>query len=202
MRTRQRRRDHPRRRLFAEALLATFFATMPLNSMATGLDADDLPTAVVRVDNIAPVSAENLRFAEARATEVFVRAGAHVRWMDEDSAVRERIRPPYTIVLVSGEENARAPLLIADALGFADPQVHRAHVFCDRIEVVSARSRRSPASILGDVMAHELGHLLLPPPGHSTGGIMRSNVDTRLQAIETFTRAQAREIVLRLRQGP
>jgi hypothetical protein len=27
---------------------------------------------------------------------------------------------------------------------------------------------------LGDVIAHEIGHLLLPPPAHSANGIMRA----------------------------
>ncbi len=64
------------------------------------------------------------------------------------------------------------------------------------------RSRRSPAIILGDVMAHELGHLLLPLPGHSPSGIMRRGVDLQLRAMETFTTSQALEILSRLRQAP
>jgi len=32
-------------------------------------------------------------------------------------------------------------------------------------------------SILALAMAHEIGHVLLPPPGHSTSGIMRPTRD-------------------------
>jgi hypothetical protein len=57
-------------------------------------------------------------------------------------------------------------------------------------------------SILGDVMAHELGHLMLRPPGHSLDGIMRPNVPVRPRSLDTFTKSQAREILLRLSQLP
>ncbi len=198
---RQRGRRHPRR-LAVEAVLAMLIAGTSPSSMAKTVDADDLPTAVVRVDNIAAVPARNLQFAEDRAAEVFGRIGVRVRWIDEDSAIREHLSPPFTVVLVKEGENARPAALPEGALGFADPQVHRAHVFYDRIEALKGRSRRSTAIILGDVMAHEIGHLLLPPPGHSADGIMRRGVDTNLRAIETFTKFQAREILSRLRQLP
>ena len=200
--TRHTRRDHHRRQLVLWSVMTILIATLPVSAMAQKVDAGDLPTVVVRVDNLVAVSAENLQVAEARAAEVFAKAGVGVRWMDEDSAVRDRIRPPFTIVLVRGEKNARSFVLNGDTLGFADLQVHRAHVFYDRIEALNARSRRSPASVLGDVMAHELGHLLLSPPGHSVDGIMRSSVETRLRALDTFTRAQAREILFHLRPVP
>ncbi|PYQ76467.1 MAG: hypothetical protein DMG04_03735 [Acidobacteria bacterium] len=32
-------------------------------------------------------------------------------------------------------------------------------------------------SMLALAMAHEIGHVLLPPPGHSTSGIMRPTRD-------------------------
>jgi hypothetical protein len=51
-------------------------------------------------------------------------------------------------------------------------------------------------------MAHELGHLMLPSPGHSPDGIMRRGVDIEIGPVETFTTSQAREILFRLRQVP
>jgi hypothetical protein len=199
--TRQRGRKHSRR-LAAAAMLAILIGAISPSSIAKTLDTDSLPVVLVRVDNIAMVPADMLEFAEDRAADVFRRIGAGVRWIDQDSLIREHVKPPFTVVLVNAAGNARQALLVEDTLGFADPQVHRAHVFYDRIEALTARSRRSPASILGDVMAHELGHLMLPPPGHSPDGIMRRGVDIEIGPIETFTTSQAREILFRLRQVP
>jgi hypothetical protein len=81
-------------------------------------------------------------------------------------------------------------------LAFAFPE--RAHVLYDRVDALRARSDRSTAGILGDVIAHELGHLMLPTPGHSLRGIMRRDVETHVRPIETFTWPQARRIVARL----
>jgi hypothetical protein len=164
--------------------------------------ADDSPTAVVRVDNVALVRADDLQFAEGRAAAVFGAIGAHITWVDEDSAVRTGVRAPFTLMLVNVEKVTGPASLLVDALGFADPQVRRAYVFQDRIQALNVRSPPSIPSILGDVMAHQLGHLLLPLPGHSPDGIMRPGVHLELRATDTFTKSQAREILSRLRQVP
>jgi hypothetical protein len=53
--------------------------------------------------------------------------------------------------------------------------------------------------MLGDVIAHELGHLMLPP-GHSNFGIMRRALDMTTRRLETFTNAEAKEIRERVRR--
>jgi len=56
---------------------------------------------------------------------------------------------------------------------------------------------RDVVTVLGDVMAHELGHLLLPP-GHSSIGIMRPQIDMMSRTLATFTKDEAAEIRRRL----
>jgi hypothetical protein len=162
------------------------------------------PTAVVRVDHEAAVSASELQVAEGRAAEVFRRIGTRVTWVDEETAIREEILAPYTVVVMVGrpwhDDGGRARL-VDNALGLAAPAAHRAHVYYDRVVAMQGGSRRSIGSILGDVIAHELGHLLLPPPSHSFTGIMRPNVSFDWP-IETFTEAEARQIRSQLRQAP
>jgi hypothetical protein len=57
--------------------------------------------------------------------------------------------------------------------------------------------------ILGYAIAHELGHLLLPPNSHSVGGIMRASLDMKLAAAQRlrFTGDQGRLIVAALPQN-
>ena len=181
------------------AILAVLFALSAVNADAS--DQTMTPTAVVRLDNLALVPTDSLDFAESRAAEVFSRIGVRVTWIDEDTAFREHLRPLFTVVVINSGVQLAARPAVVDALGFADPSVSRAHVIYDRVESLTARSPRSAASLLGDVIAHELGHLLLPSGRHSARGIMRSGVDVLLHPLETFTDPQARQIVSRLTGG-
>jgi hypothetical protein len=49
-----------------------------------------------------------------------------------------------------------------------------AFVFRDRVTHVARERQQDVARVLGYAMAHEMGHLLLPYPAHSTNGIMRA----------------------------
>ena len=181
------------------AILAILFAVSAVDAEAS--EPADTPTAVVRLDNVALVPSNYVEFAESRAAEVFSRIGVLVTWIDEDTAFREHLKPPFTVVLINSGVQLVARPAVVDALGFADPSVSRAHVVYDRVEALTARSPLSVASLLGDVIAHELGHLMLPSPRHSARGIMRSGVDVHPRALETFTDPQARQIVSRLTVG-
>jgi hypothetical protein len=146
------------------AVLVLLFALSAVDAAAS--DQTGTPTAVVRLDNVALVPADSLDFAESRTAEIFSRIGVRVTWIDEETAFREHLRPPFTVVVINSSVQLLARPSVVDALGFADPSVSRAHVIYDRVEALRARSPRSLASLLGDVIAHELGHLMLPsaPP--------------------------------------
>lgn len=79
------------------------------------------------------------------------------------------------------------------------PSVRRAWVFWDRIEGAGAQNT-ALGLLLGYVMAHELGHLMLSSPAHSLRGIMRAQAPMQMRATETFPKLQAREILSRLQQ--
>jgi hypothetical protein len=171
-------------------------------STARSLNEEDQPTIVVRVDNLAGVPADIVQFAENRAAAIFGRIGARIRWIDQETAIREGIRARFSVVLVNAQNSVGRASVFVEALGLADPTVRRAHVFYDRAAALNVRATRTIPSLLGDVMAHELGHLLLSPPGHSSDGIMRPGVEVKLWALETFTKSQALEVMSRLRQLP
>jgi hypothetical protein len=65
--------------------------------------------------------------------------------------------------------------LLLDVLGTAYPDEkgagYFAYVFYDRIQELAQR-RRLGHALLADVMAHEIGHLLLGSTSHSASGIM------------------------------
>jgi hypothetical protein len=46
------------------------------------------------------------------------------------------------------------------------------------------------ARVLGRVLAHEIGHQLLPAQGHSASGLMRATLDYKEPAPPAFTTTQ------------
>ena len=187
--------DFRRRAGYVAAALLLAFSSRILvaEPVATG----DLPAIVVRVDNLVGVLPDDLQFAEGRTSEVFARIGARIRWIDQEESASQHITPAFTVV-VENAEGKGASLLI-DALGLAHPGVRRAYVFYDRIAALNVGTTRTIPSLLGDVIAHELGHLMLPLPGHTADGIMRPEVETKSWHVKTFTKPQAREVLSRVR---
>ena len=51
-----------------------------------------------------------------------------------------------------------------------------ASVLVDRVENVAIRMNQNVGALLGVAMAHEIGHLLLPPNSHSPG-VMAAKID-------------------------
>ncbi len=182
----------------ARVIIAIVVVAGARTAAAQNANARDLPAIVVRVDNLAGVLPPDLLFAEDRAASVFAEIGIAIQWVAVDGIVRDGIRAPFTIVIVNAEKNSGRAALFVDALGLADARIRRAHVFYDRVAELNVRTVRTIPSLLGDVIAHELGHLLLAPPGHSAGGIMRPALETKSWALQTFTPSQAREIRSRL----
>ena len=184
----------------AGSLGAAILLVLSCGLQASGPAATpDLPAIVVRVDNLVGVLADHLQFAEERASEVFARIGARISWIEQEESVSQHITPSFTVVLENAEGKGAGTSRFVDALGLAHPGVRRAFVFYDRVAALNVGSRRTIPSLLGDVIAHELGHLMLAPPGHSWDGIMCPGLETKSWAVKTFTKPQAREVLSRIR---
>ena len=79
-------------------------------------------------------------------------------------------------------------------LGFAAKRPAVAYAYYNRVIEQSLLYPIDARVLLGRVIAHELGHVLLPPNSHSLLGIMRGNIDLGLEKPDRFTRDQARVI--------
>jgi hypothetical protein len=153
----------------------------------------------VRVDNQAGVDARVLKFAKARANQVFASSRVHIDWIDETDATAHRLPAPFTLMIMAegpAKRMAAEEGLQDDVMGQSAPLAGRAYIYFSRI-VESAHAPRDTIIHLGDVLAHELGHLLLPP-GHSSFGIMRASVDSKTRYLQSFTDAETRAIRQRL----
>jgi hypothetical protein len=89
-------------------------------------------------------------------------------------------------------------------MGFAESGTSAATILYDRVDHFARRYHIKREVLLGYGIAHELGHLLLPPNSHSPAGVMRSNLDLQLASAKRlrFTSEQAASILERLEASP
>lgn len=172
-------------------------------------------TLTFRVYNYAHVHRNMLSNSEQIASAIFEEAGIGTAWVDCPLSATEASLYPdceramgrtdlvVKIVPHSMEEKLSFP---GEALGFAEPcpdgPACEISAFYQRIEDVATSQYRIDR-ILGHVIAHEAGHVLLGPNAHFPVGIMRgiwSPEDFRLISLGfsmDFTDGQRR----RLRAG-
>jgi hypothetical protein len=96
-----------------------------------------------------------------------------------------------TVVIVSGAGIERFmstnPGLPTSVLGVAPDHTGRVYLFWDRIVALGRRNHVRPDRVLGRVLAHEIGHHLLPAKGHSAVGVMRASLDYQSAEPPTFS---------------
>jgi hypothetical protein len=171
-------------------------------ALAAGQKGDPEPRITVRVDDKASVQGAVLKLAEARAAQIFAMSGVKVDWIDGEGANRLKIVAPYTILLMAeapAELKAAMEHLGTDVMGQGAPFIGRAYIYYNRVLQLRPIPPRDLISTLGDVIAHELGHLLLPP-GHSSVGIMRPSINMTSRRFETFTEEEAAQLRSLLRE--
>ena len=143
----------------------------------------------ISVHNYADVPTHLLAAAEDQARQIFRRAGLDTFWLNcSPKLERQKLQPAscyfsdtthLTLKISPHAMNAQVRNRL-DILGTAYPDEkgagYFAYVFYDRIqEIVQQRSLGH--ALLADVMAHEIGHLLLGSPSHSASGIMCAHWD-------------------------
>ena len=135
------------------------------------------PQITVSVRSSPQISDSQLIDAEKTASRVFEKAGIVIRWMN--SANRDAdtldVSPAPTDLSVQLLPHSRN--LSDDAFGvsFLDASggVY-ADIFLDRVQRLHALDPRiSSSRLLGTVVAHELGHLLLGQHSHTERGLMQ-----------------------------
>jgi hypothetical protein len=140
------------------------------------------PAVSISVHDYADVPSPLLAAAEEQAMEIFRRAGLATVWRN-CSPKLEKVEPRscyfsdtthLTLKIRRHAMNAKVRDRI-DVLGTAYPDEkgtgYFAYVFYDRVQELAQRQGLGHA-LLADVMAHEIGHLLLGSTSHSTSGVM------------------------------
>ena len=158
-------------------------------SREPGEESASRPRITVRVWDQGDFDAGVLGAAEMVVDHIFAKAHVTVSWrhctpsgVEHDSECLEPQGPDEASVRVIDRrtaENARESLLAGRAVRSSVWEGSGlVYVYRDRIEAVSQKADIPVSVILGTVITHEIGHLLLPR-GHSALGIMRGEVDLR-----------------------
>jgi hypothetical protein len=154
--------------------------------------SDDAPDVHVEILDYSQAGA-NLVVAREELRKIYERAGIRLL-MTTTYGPQPPIQDVVQIVVLSGPMSERmrmADRLPQTVMGHAGIAARRVYVFFDRIVENTARENR--AVMLGRVMAHELGHVLIGESGHSVDGIMQAhlNLDALLSPPLLAEQAQA-----------
>jgi hypothetical protein len=167
------------------------FAAVPLFVLTTCIllgptpaSAAENPQLHALVYNDAQVSPETLTGAEQRAAEIFSQAGFDVNWvncthLDSDSEASgcNVVEGPGNLVLriISHVASSTSDVAFGVAFLGLDGTGRYSDVFWNRAQELHTNSNVDIAGILGSVIAHEMGHLLLGSNAHAISGIMRAH---------------------------
>lgn len=171
----------------ATIVLAACVSLSPSASIfAKSHKGENQPAIRVGVYNDAHVDRLELYDAEHQASGLFAEAGVKITWLDyshkqrsfhcqpEDSSADFllRIASAFGTTPQNSGSDALGQSMIPPA-GYGYVPCGKASVFYDRVMAFASVWAPNSREILGDAMAHELGHLLLGTR-HSSRGIMKA----------------------------
>jgi hypothetical protein len=154
----------------------------------------------IRDEVVAP--AATLQEAREVAGRIFREIGVEVVWLSPEdargraAALDETRRPAFLRSL----HTIRIVPAAGRGLGSATLETRQARVGYPAILRQAAATGASPGLLLGHVMAHELGHLLIGRTSHTATGLMAATLDTvrARQGRLGFSAAEREAILSRL----
>jgi hypothetical protein len=154
--------------------------------MVTSASAEPTRDVLIRMNNGHIVPASILLPAQGIATRVLAQAGIRARWGKtadsgppaEMNECRDRHLNVIDITFLAKAPANQSLVHMATASPFASGGM-RIRVFWDRIlDAHPADGSSVQRSLLGHVLAHEIGHILIGSKEHSPSGLMKANWTT------------------------
>lgn len=146
--------------------------------------ADPQQTLSIRLYNDAGVDPRTLHWATVETDRLFRSAAIQITWQQLSGATAEPVacsasdRPTHVVMrLIPKAPTSASPGALAVARPFA-PTGTQVLIFCDRVELLAPFANAPLYVILGEAMAHEIGHVLLGSVEHSIGGLMEAHWST------------------------
>jgi hypothetical protein len=156
------------------------------SALVAAEDRGPFPLVVV-VDDKAQILPRVLDQAEKEAARIYWQAGVKAEWLTPSALTRssgddENLPPArqvFTVRLIiqahlRATRTSTSAFLMGAAPATSDDCGGAVYVFYDQVSGFSNVQRMDSALVLGTVIAHEIGHLLLRHDGHSEG-LMRAS---------------------------
>ena len=157
-------------------------STLLVCVFAAALQAETpFPTIMVRIYDMADADSEAIARAQAEAAEIFTRTGVTLDWADCTVAYRDpkcgQVKGPAAVNLRLMQSSAAPAELPEGVFGFALMSTkggfaRTANIYYDRAGAIADGRKYRHAVVLGAMIAHEIGHLLLGQGSHSKYGLM------------------------------
>lgn len=154
-------------------------------------DEDErLPVRIVVYD-YAQLPPDVLAQAKTVVSKVFAGIGVDAAWMDvaeftrempSENAARQAFVHSVVQVNVISPDMHKMLGRKNGVLGGAGSGTRRVWIAFERIQEAARLAQADVSDVLGYVIAHEIGHVLMPPGGHALTGLMRHGVDLTLIA--------------------
>ena len=167
--------------------------TVTMFTAGQALAAEDEARIVIHVDNYARILRADRGAAEDEVTRIYAKAGVHIVWATaNDKAVAPGLHVRVQLLPTDMAMRwIRTERLDDTVLGRAARGAGYAYIFTHRIASLALRHSDDFRRLLGLVIAHEVGHLVLPIYSHSDNSIMRANIGVRSKSFQDFTPEQA-----------
>ena len=160
-------------------------------SIAEAAESGQPRTIELQMRSDARVPTQLLDDSRDIVTRIFASAGLAVRWTDT--------APQFTVTIVPqvlGYARASSPVM---GIARRSSDGLMVQVFFRQVQDFARTYRVDLSTILAYVIAHEVGHLLLPGGAHSPTGLMQAGWDRvvvreAVRDLLTFTEAEASRI--------
>ena len=160
-------------------------------------------TVVAHVSNYAAIQPDGMAAAAREAARIYEAIGVRILWVLGPEPPPDACGLPLRVLLLSRNgvkqlEVSRKQALGETVFGFITRETGRAYILTHRILDMTRRYGDDYRRLLGQTIAHEVGHLLLPSDSHADRGIMQAHLGVRAYSASYFTPEQGAAIRARL----
>ena len=158
-------------------------------------------TIVAHVSNYAAIRPDNLATAEREAARIYEAIRVRILWVPGPETRPDPCGFPLHVLLLSRDmelQLSRTQALGDTVFGFITRETVSAYILTHRLIELARRYSDDFRRLLGQTIAHEVGHLLLPTNSHADRGIMQAHLGVRAYSASYFTPEQGVAIRARL----
>jgi hypothetical protein len=151
-------------------------------------------TVVLHVTDYAGTAPAELADAQERVTRFYARIGVRLAWTDGSAQLAARDGALHLDVWILSDEMVERKGVSTGSFGDASRVARRAYLYHPRMVAHARRTGGAAERVLALVLAHEIGHMLLPEHSHAGSGLMRAHWAGRIVDIPDFMPEQVQTI--------